>query len=366
MLGAAAAAMAGGSQGATPLHYLVEALSSSSSSGGGGGGGGTPPPPPVSPILAKRVVEMATAIIRCGGRPTVRNVAGQSAADLLAASTSGAALVAAAASNSRDLSRELVSARDRFAQAAAVFARRRPPPDDAGWAHRTQPHPLRSVSAEDACWIPDAMSAACLCCGEAFSFTNRRHHCRLCGTLVCGYCSSKAFSLIVPPPPAAAGAGGAGGMGGMGGRPPPPTAQTMRVCDGCFNRSCFAVHGAQEAARARRDDLRREREEAEAARRIIEDEHRDGVFGGAANAGGAGGAGGGAQGKGGARGAGASAAGAMSAVRHRHFASAAATAACCRFDSVRFRLLACLFVRAMCVTHGRSGSILLSFLADFS
>jgi hypothetical protein len=50
-------------------------------------------------------------------------------------------------------------------------------------------------------WVPDAESKACtVCCmwvrshvinlsATKFTFTNRRHHCRQCGTVVCGGCS---------------------------------------------------------------------------------------------------------------------------------------------------------------------------------
>lgn len=38
-------------------------------------------------------------------------------------------------------------------------------------------------------WMPDSAVDACTICNAAFSVTFRRHHCRVCGTVVCGNCS---------------------------------------------------------------------------------------------------------------------------------------------------------------------------------
>ena len=39
-------------------------------------------------------------------------------------------------------------------------------------------------------WKPDSSAKACTVCQDAFSFFNRRHHCRRCGDIVCGSCSA--------------------------------------------------------------------------------------------------------------------------------------------------------------------------------
>uniref|UniRef100_A0A6B2L268 Uncharacterized protein n=1 Tax=Arcella intermedia TaxID=1963864 RepID=A0A6B2L268_9EUKA len=40
-------------------------------------------------------------------------------------------------------------------------------------------------------WVPDDEGKECSLCHSKFTFTNRRHHCRQCGKLVCGPCSNQ-------------------------------------------------------------------------------------------------------------------------------------------------------------------------------
>eukprot|EP01105_Mastigella_eilhardi_P002564 TRINITY_DN131_c1_g1_i1.p1 TRINITY_DN131_c1_g1~~TRINITY_DN131_c1_g1_i1.p1 ORF type:complete len:805 (-),score=209.56 TRINITY_DN131_c1_g1_i1:66-2426(-) len=44
-------------------------------------------------------------------------------------------------------------------------------------------------------WIADTATNACLLCNRQFSLTFRRHHCRNCGIIVCGYCSTSKTKL---------------------------------------------------------------------------------------------------------------------------------------------------------------------------
>lgn len=45
-------------------------------------------------------------------------------------------------------------------------------------------------------WIPDEESTLCMACKAPFTMIRRRHHCRNCGGLFCGSCSSKRIALL--------------------------------------------------------------------------------------------------------------------------------------------------------------------------
>ncbi|CAB3996542.1 Fgd6 [Paramuricea clavata] len=44
-------------------------------------------------------------------------------------------------------------------------------------------------------WIPDVRVTMCMVCTDDFTVTNRRHHCRACGKVICGSCSSNSAPL---------------------------------------------------------------------------------------------------------------------------------------------------------------------------
>lgn len=48
---------------------------------------------------------------------------------------------------------------------------------------------IEEIEAEAPIWQPDSTANSCTLCKCEFSLLNRRHHCRMCGKLVCGNCS---------------------------------------------------------------------------------------------------------------------------------------------------------------------------------
>ncbi|OQR84537.1 hypothetical protein ACHHYP_13277 [Achlya hypogyna] len=42
-------------------------------------------------------------------------------------------------------------------------------------------------------WVPDGARPNCSCCGKAFTLYRRRHHCRVCGDLVCAKCTARVY-----------------------------------------------------------------------------------------------------------------------------------------------------------------------------
>jgi len=48
-----------------------------------------------------------------------------------------------------------------------------------------------STTLPAAVWVPDEFQDRCSLCNSSFTFLNRKHHCRKCGSLVCSNCSSK-------------------------------------------------------------------------------------------------------------------------------------------------------------------------------
>jgi predicted RNA-binding Zn-ribbon protein involved in translation (DUF1610 family) len=71
-------------------------------------------------------------------------------------------------------------------------------------------HTIALVSAE---WIQDSEAEACMRCGVTFTFTIRKHHCRNCGGVFCGRCTSHKLALLH-----------------LG------LVDRVRVCDSCYER----------------------------------------------------------------------------------------------------------------------------------
>ncbi|KAH3764512.1 protein piccolo [Pelomyxa schiedti] len=64
-------------------------------------------------------------------------------------------------------------------------------------AHSTNPgNDGNCISNEDApIWVPDYTSEMCMSCNARFTLILRRHHCRKCGHVVCGYCSEMRYFI---------------------------------------------------------------------------------------------------------------------------------------------------------------------------
>jgi len=71
----------------------------------------------------------------------------------------------------------------------------------------------KPVENHAAVWVPDNEANVCMHCKKTqFTMLNRRHHCRNCGAVVCGPCSSKKYLL------------------------PQQSNKPVRVCLGCFDQ----------------------------------------------------------------------------------------------------------------------------------
>ncbi|CAD6888955.1 unnamed protein product [Tilletia caries] len=70
-------------------------------------------------------------------------------------------------------------------------------PAMAGGPNGTQPaKPLKMVEDYNApVWVPDNHADKCAVCWDWFGIWRRRHHCRLCGQVVCWNCSQRSFLI---------------------------------------------------------------------------------------------------------------------------------------------------------------------------
>ncbi|XP_046371772.2 rabenosyn-5-like [Haliotis rufescens] len=89
-------------------------------------------------------------------------------------------------------------------------------------------------------WIPDSEVPACLCCERSFSLRRRRHHCRICGGIMCEQCSQfLTFSYaqkLVNPAFSFQGRGflrRTGSNSSLNSLMGPEGERHMRVCDSC-------------------------------------------------------------------------------------------------------------------------------------
>lgn len=116
--------------------------------------------------------------------------------------------------------------------------------------------------------MEDNASLSCLLCVQKFTYSNRRHHCRTCGALVCDLCSTKRLHTVKSAAAAATPSGRSSSARTSSPMPttPPPSGGSAaaaaaaankkgldRVCDGCFNKLTFECFLWQQAvAKVRR------------------------------------------------------------------------------------------------------------------
>lgn len=106
-------------------------------------------------------------------------------------------------------------------------------------------------------WVGDEQSDACLLCADTFSLTKRRHHCRRCGLLVCGSCSSKRYIIkglsSTASPTTTTGASSSTSSSSL-----------SRCCDSCYNKLAqiqFEIERKQRQIRLRQAQLNKEAEQ---------------------------------------------------------------------------------------------------------
>lgn len=68
-------------------------------------------------------------------------------------------------------------------------------PDSAAAANYRRRNCERTTSVQPPRWIPDDEAPRCMACGQGFTTFRRRHHCRNCGGVFCGVCSSTSAPL---------------------------------------------------------------------------------------------------------------------------------------------------------------------------
>ncbi|KAM9366355.1 pleckstrin homology domain-containing family F member 1 [Symphorus nematophorus] len=101
-------------------------------------------------------------------------------------------------------------------------------------------------------WIPNQASAICMRCSDKFSMTQRRHHCRKCGFVVCGACSKKRAVIEHIHP-----------------------TKCLRVCNKCHLGLAQTEAEVQETTRLRGDSTRKNSSDEDEVDRSSEEEEAE-------------------------------------------------------------------------------------------
>ncbi|TIB39586.1 hypothetical protein E3P86_01066 [Wallemia ichthyophaga] len=81
-------------------------------------------------------------------------------------------------------------------------------------------------------WVPDSKAVVCMSCSEPFNWMRRKHHCRMCGHVVCHECSTRNFLIVNE----------AGEH------------QPSRACDDCYDTAFPSSSGGEETEEEMEDD----------------------------------------------------------------------------------------------------------------
>lgn len=114
-------------------------------------------------------------------------------------------------------------------------------------------------------WVDETMVPLCPGCGGVFGLFRRRHHCRLCGAVLCGPCSlglnvNQCIKLSAPvntdqPQPSGSSGSGSSGSGSSDGavkmRKPTVGDEMLRVCHDCHRTLIVAFNIKAEQAKLR-------------------------------------------------------------------------------------------------------------------
>ncbi|KAG8230902.1 hypothetical protein J437_LFUL002933 [Ladona fulva] len=97
---------------------------------------------------------------------------------------------------------------------------------------------MKRLVLEDSRWVADKESEKCSACGVSFSLIIRRHHCRNCGRIFCGACSSHWLALHSAPQSSSLVAGVVESIMSVAG-----AGKRYRACADCFAAHCADADG---------------------------------------------------------------------------------------------------------------------------